>query len=204
MRGVAVRGKRGGLNYTVFGGTTSEFSGSQFFRGAQAEHSAGMLMLDRAAGKRLHWFSTTLVATRPTSIQSLQWSALPGLKLAASGGIGSGDPYGAASLNLEHTALTVNVSYVKAGSKFQRLAGSRQATSEMDRENIEISYRPLDSLSFTVARHNFFQPLDAGGEIRELVDQVPISSRITMASVAALRSSILAVRSSGVWVLPGG
>jgi hypothetical protein len=170
----------------AFAGATSSDFNSPLFQGVRAENPAGILFLKKQIAPRLQASSKTVFSRQTTAIESLEWEPRPKLKIAASGGAGAGQPYGAASLSLLRPWIDVKAAYIQAGSNFHRIAVQQPLMSEPDRENIDVTLRPSKYFSIGGGRNNYLSPLDnSQTNVRSSVNQVSGSVQLRGASLSA-------------------
>jgi hypothetical protein len=162
-----------------FAGTTATGFAAPYFRGARAEGGVGLLFVDYQLSPTLRTFSRNVLSGRQTTIHGLEWQVSPGIRTSIAGGVGSNQPYYAASLIAEREWVNVKAGYVGAGSQFRRIAVQTPLSPESDRENILITIHPKSYLSFAVGRQNLLQPPSLGaGQSRASVNQYLASLRL--------------------------
>ena len=152
--------KRG--RWYAFVGTTSLGYSTPFFMAAQPDTGLGILYLDRPLSGNLRFVSRTLLSRRQTSIQSLEWTAGPDLRLSASAGVGSNQPYFAGSMRLDRENLVLRASYIAEGERFQRMQVPSPISSELEKENIAAVYRVNRRITVRGSHENIIQPEIAG------------------------------------------
>jgi hypothetical protein len=59
--------------------------------------------------------------------------------------------------------LTLKLGYVSAGQEFRRVTVLSPLSSEVDKENIEVAWRPNAIISLGAGHHNLLQPVDEKG-----------------------------------------
>jgi hypothetical protein len=159
-RYIPIRG--GGLELTrsqfhVVGmlGGTSINRGAPFFRGAKWDSPIGALFMDRALAARWHVFSRNAFSSRQTSIHGVEWRATDSLKLATAAGIGTGQPYVAASATLEERWLSASAAYARPHEGFGRVVADSPMTAEHEAENLSVTLRPRSWWSLSGTRQHF-------------------------------------------------
>src|SRR4051812_19877603 len=95
LRGVSLGRSNDVDQAFIFAGYKSLPYGAPFFRAASTNDAVGIVLLSHRVTDKLRFFSRNLFSSEKTSIQGLEWLAKDWLKVSASGGIGSGKPYGA-------------------------------------------------------------------------------------------------------------
>jgi hypothetical protein len=164
--------------FAIAGATSTQFS-SPLFEGARAENPAGVIFLTKQLTPNLEASSKMVFSRQTTAIESLEWQPAEKLKLAASGGIGANQPYGAASLDLSRRWIDLKAAYIEAGNQFQRVALETPLLSEPDRENVQVTVRPANFISFSGGRQNFLTPVgNSQKNVRSSIDQVSGSLQV--------------------------
>src|SRR5256714_5851627 len=157
-RGVGITAREGKANVFVFAGGTALVRGAPFFQSAHADLPVAMLFTDVPLSPTLHLYSKSVLSRRRTSIQAVDWRARKWLRTGFAGGMGSNQPYFAASADAENHWLSLKASYVAAGDRFSRIAASSVFASEVTRENISAIIKPSASVLFTLGHQNLLQP----------------------------------------------
>jgi hypothetical protein len=184
--GVGVKTKLNNTDIFAFAGATSSDFNSPLFEGARAESPAGILFLKRQIAPGLRASSNMVFSGQTTAIQSLEWEPREKLTIAASGGVGANQPYGAASLSFMRPWIDVKAAYIDAGRNFHRVAVQQPLMSEPDRENIDVTLRPSKYFSISGGRNNYLSPLDnTQTNVRSSVNQVSGSVQIHGAAISA-------------------
>jgi hypothetical protein len=143
----------------VFGGVTSNWMGTGFFQAAQSADPAGIVFFHRRLSNTLQFYSRGIFSTHNTSLQALEWQPDKWLKIASTGGIGSGKAYFASSFDAELRKWKVRASYVQASTEFRRVTVPSILNSEADRENVEVAYQPNSNFALSAAHRNLLQPV---------------------------------------------
>ncbi len=160
-RSVSVLRKKGAGQSLIFAGATSTGLHAPFLNVSRAESWAVAFLSERRLSPSKRWVSRNLYSHRLTSIQSLEWSG-ENLKLAFSGGLGAGQPYGASTLVFNRRWIIVEAGYTRAGDEFRRVIVSTPQFSENDRESIRVQLTPLPRLRFVASRHHYLAPERSG------------------------------------------
>jgi hypothetical protein len=147
IRGISV-GRSNEIDQAfVFAGYKSLSYGAPFFRAASANDAVGIVLLSHRFNQRVKFFSRNLFSSEKTSIQGLEWLAKDWLKLSASGGVGSGRPYGAIAGNADFRQFTFKGAYIAQGTNFRRAAFNGLVVSEPVGANIAVTWKPARRLS---------------------------------------------------------
>src|SRR5439155_21426540 len=118
-----------------FAGGTALVRGTSFFQSARADLPVAMLFTDVALSPTLHFYSKSVISRRRTSIEAVDWQTRKWLRTSLAGGMGSNEPYLAASADAETNWLSLKTSYVAASDRFSRIMGSSIFASRVTREN---------------------------------------------------------------------
>jgi hypothetical protein len=184
--GAGMKGKVRDTELFAFAGAISTNFESPFFEGVRAENPAGILFLKRQIAPHFMLSSNMVFSAQTTSIESLQWQPLKDLKIAASGGVGANQPYGAGSVNFSRPWLDLKAAYIEAGNQFHRVAVAAPLMSEPDRENAMVTVRPTHFLSFSGGRNNYLSPLgNTQTNVRSTVNDVSGALRVAGTGLSA-------------------
>ena len=160
MRGFGFNQVNRTTNLAARAGALSVGYNSPFFNGASASQPAALLFLTKQLSPRWLLASDAIVTRQLTQIEALQWTPRPKFQLAAAAGVGAGDPFSAFSLNLERTRIELQAAYIKTGENFHRIAGASPQLAEPDRDNLAVTLRPWEFLSFGVSRNHYLLAAD--------------------------------------------
>lgn len=162
----------------VFAGVTTLPAGSPLFQAFQNQTPLAMVFIDRPITTNFHFYSRNILSHHQTWIEGFDWQVREWLKTAASAGMGSNQPYFAASVEADRYWYNVKAGYIAAGSDFRRITTPSLFVSEPDRENLQVAVKPYSSLVLTAGHENFLAPsgysLSAPFE-RASVDQLQTS-----------------------------
>ncbi len=162
-RGAAWRISSANGSFRVFAGFSSQRFGTPFLLTAEPDRFAGAIFFSRPVNSKLVYSLDFVHTGRGTLLQSFAWTPSKSLALAITGGASGSDPYSSASLDFHDTVFDLKASYTQAGDSFRRITVSSPLTTEYDRENIALEFRPLRSLSLNVSRQNLLSPQDNRG-----------------------------------------
>jgi hypothetical protein len=172
VRGIGVTHKDSFLNYYAFAGTTSTWLGTGLFNAATSDDPVGLLFCERKINEHFRFFSRNIVSRRQSSLQGVQYQPNRSVKASLIAGIGSNQKYFAASFDAETQKLIFRTSYVLTGKSFQRISLATPLSSEVNKGNAQVLYKPLDFVSFTAGHQNLLEPVTLGGAMQQVaVDQ---------------------------------
>lgn len=157
----------------AFAGTTSTWLGTGFFNAATSESPVAIVFYQRQLKDKLRFFSRNIASSRQTLLEGLEWSPEKWAHVSITGGIGSNQPYAAAAFDAETQKLAFRTSYVVTGDMFRRVTVISPMSSEVNKGNVQMLYKPNEYLSITTGHQNILQPVTVGGPLEAAsVDQI--------------------------------
>lgn len=161
-RGVGATRKNSASMFYVFAGATSTWLGTGFFNAATSNDPVGIFFYQRKLTERLTFFSRNIVSNRQTLLQGLEWKQNKWLTASLTGGIGSNQKYFASSLDAETHKLAFKASYVVMGDSFRRVTVLSPTSSEVNKGNVQMLYKPYEFVSITAGHENILEALTPG------------------------------------------
>jgi hypothetical protein len=158
-RGFGVSRIAGNSSFRFFGGTSSTGFSTGYFQAARSDDATALLFYNYRLSSRLRFVSRNVVSKSKTSLQGISWRPARWLEVAASGGLGSDQPYAATGFNIETNKLALRAAYVDTGTRFRRITLMSPLASEVQKANIEIAYQPNRIVSLNAGHHNILEPL---------------------------------------------
>jgi len=165
-RGIGATRKDDDSTFYAFAGTTSTWLGTGFFNAAKSNDPVGILFYQRRLSKRLTLFSRDILSNRQTLLQGVEYRPSKWLKASLTDGIGSSQKYFASSLDAETQKLAFKASYVVTGDMFRRVTVISPMSSEVNKGNVQMLYRPNEFVTITTGHENILEPLTAGGPMQ--------------------------------------
>jgi hypothetical protein len=157
VQGASYSGGNDRTSYLAFGGASSAGVAAPSFQPTNIEQPMGALFLQHRAALTVKVMATAIFADKQTVLPGLEWQPLPDLTMGFVAGVGSGRPYGASSLSLRRGRWDVKASYAWNPDRFRRAPVPTPNQTEVDRENISITYELSPQFSIGVGRQNFVQ-----------------------------------------------
>ena len=148
--------------FYVFAGATSTWLGTGFFNAATSNDPVGIFFYQRKLTERLTFVSRNIVSHRQTLLQGLEWKQNKWLKASLAAGIGSNQKYFASSLDAETQKLAFKASYVVMGDSFRRVTVLSPTSSEVNKGNVQMLYKPYEFVSLTAGHENILEALTPG------------------------------------------
>jgi hypothetical protein len=158
-RGMGVKTKINGFDITAFGGTTSSLYETPLFEGAGSGDGMGFVSLHQTMSPKWQiWTDALYSDRRMTDLIAVQWAPAHNFRLAATGGVGANEPYGAVSINLSRKYVDVLGSYISAGPDFRRVVVSSPIQAEPDKGNILVTVRPARFMTLSGGAQSYQVP----------------------------------------------
>jgi hypothetical protein len=172
-RGIGAMRKDAESSFYAFAGTTSTWLGTGFFNAATSKDPVGLFFYECEVSKRLKLFSREILSHRQTFVQGVEYKPNPWLKASLTVGIGSNQKYVASAIEAETQRLAFKASYVIAGDSFRRVTVISPMSSEVNKGNVQMLYKPADFVTITTGHENILEPLTPGGPAQQAsVNQV--------------------------------
>ena len=153
--------------FYAFAGTTSTWVGTGFFSAATSDRPAGVFFYERKWNRHFKFFSRDIVSNTQTALQGLEWQPKKWIRTAVTGGTGSNQKYFASSVDIETEKLALKSSYVVTGDQFQRVTVISPLSSEVNKGNVQMLYRPNNFVSITTGHENILEPITIGGPMQQ-------------------------------------
>jgi hypothetical protein len=157
VQGFSYTGANDQGSYLVFGGASSAGVGAPSFQPTSIEEPMGAVFLEHPLEPTLRLTSTAILADQLTFLPGVQWQPTPDLTTGFVLGIGSDRPYAASSISLRQGGLGLKASYAWNPNRFRRAPVPTPNQTEVDRENVMLSYDLTPEFSVGIGRQNFVQ-----------------------------------------------
>ncbi|HKR86348.1 MAG TPA: hypothetical protein VJS37_19465 [Terriglobales bacterium] len=157
----------------AFAGTTSTWLGTGFFNAATIDRPVAIVFYQRKLQDNLRLYSHNVAGNRQTLLEGLEWTPEKWAHASVTGGIGSNQPYAAAAFDAESQKLAFKTSYVVTGDMFRRVTVISPMSSEVNKGNVQMLYKPNEYISVTTGHENILQPVTVGGPMQAAsIDQL--------------------------------
>jgi hypothetical protein len=157
VQGVSYAGVNDQGSYLVFGGASSAGVGAPSFQPTNIEEPMGAVFLEQRVKPTVRLTSTAVMADQLTFLPGVEWQPTPDLTTGLVLGIGSDRPYAASSISLRRGSLGVKASYAWNPDRFRRAPVPTPNQTEVDRENVMLTYDLTPEFSVGIGRQNFVQ-----------------------------------------------
>jgi hypothetical protein len=157
VQGISFSGGNERSSYLAFGGASSSGLGAPSFQASSMEEPMAALFLQHRVAPTVRLTATALFADQQTVLPGVQWQPTPDLTTALVAGVGSGRRYAASSMVLRQGPVGVKASYAWNPDRFRRAAVATPNQTEVDRENIMVTYELSPQFSVGVGRQNYVQ-----------------------------------------------
>jgi hypothetical protein len=166
-RGVGTTRKFENSTFYAFAGTTSTWFGTGFFNSATSDDPVAIFFYERKLSRELKFFSRDIISNRQTSLQGIEYRPNKWLKTSLTGGMGSSQGYFASAVDAETEKVAIKSSYVITGDAFRRVTVMSPMSSEVNKDNVQMLYRPSEFVSITTGHENILEPLTLGGSMQQ-------------------------------------
>ena len=157
VQGMSYSGGDARTSYLAFGGASSTGRASQSFQPTSIEAPMGALFVQRRLAPTLRLTTSSVFADKQTLLPGLQWQPTPDITTAVVSGIGANKPYASSSVVLREGPVEVKASYAWNSNGFRRVSVPIPNQTEIDRENLMVTYAVSSEFSLGVSRQNFVQ-----------------------------------------------
>jgi len=157
VQGASYARTQGRTGVVAFGGASSEGLAAPAFLAARAQAPMGALFLQHSVSPTVRLSSTAVIAERQSVVPGIEWQATPDVTASLAAGGSVGRPYGAASLMAHSGRFGFRGSYVYNPSRFRRAPVPAPLQTDVDRENLELTYQLTSDFSIGVGRQHFVQ-----------------------------------------------
>jgi hypothetical protein len=157
VQGASVVRHRGPTRALLFAGASATGSGGSFAQAQRAERPLGVLLLDHTLAPRLRGSAQAILARRQSFRAALAWTDSAGIEAAGMLGTGANRPFASASLLMDRDLWTLRAQYVGAAAGFRPADLPIPPQSRPDGLNLQLTLRPIESLTLTLGRQGFVQ-----------------------------------------------
>jgi hypothetical protein len=157
VQGVSYAGSDPHGGYLLFGGASSAGVAAPSFQPTNIEKPMGAVFLERRLQSTVRLTATAIAAQRQTILPGMEWQPTPDIVAGFVVGMGSDRPYAASSIALREGRLGVKASYAWNPERFRRAPVPTPNQTEVDRENVMVTYDISPEFSVGVGRQNFVQ-----------------------------------------------
>lgn len=157
VQGASYARTQGRTSFVAFGGASSEGLAAPAFFAARAQAPMGALFVEHRASPALRLTTSAVLGPTQTIVPGVQWQPTPDVTTALVGGVGAGRPYAAASVVARTGRFGLKASYVFNPDRFRRASVPAPLQTDVDKENVELTYQLTPDFSVGVSRQHFVQ-----------------------------------------------
>jgi len=157
VQGLSYAGGTRQTSFLVFAGASSAGVGAPSFQPTAIEQPMGAVFVQHWVEPTLRLTADAIFAQHQTILPGVEWQPTPDVRTGVVLGMGSDRPYAASSLSLRQGGLGVQASYAWNPDRFRRVPVPTPNQTEVDRENLMITYDLSPEFSVGAARQNFVQ-----------------------------------------------
>jgi len=156
-QGASLQRRRGRTMLHVFGGASADAVAAPYFASNRPARAMAYARAQHDVHRTLSLVGHAVAAARQSLLASVRWTPARALTASAAAGVGSNAWYTAAALDARTRRLDVRAAYVVPGHGFRRADAPMPLQSELERENLLVTWRPAGSLSLSAGRQHFRQ-----------------------------------------------
>jgi carboxypeptidase family protein len=144
-------------SFLAFGGASSAGVGAPSFQPVNIEKPMGAIFFQHRAAPTVRVMASAIFARQQTVLPGLEWRPAPDVTAGFVAGVGSGRLYAASSLSLRQGRLGATGSYVWNPDRFHRVPVPTPNQTEVDRENVSLTYDVTEAFTVGLSRQNYVQ-----------------------------------------------
>lgn len=183
-QGAAIQRRRGRTQLWAFAGASANTLSGTLFTAQRPSRAMGYVRTRYDVSRTVALSAHAVATDRQTLLGSLAWEPTLGTQASATLGIGSNSPYGALALERSSPRLDVKATLAGIGREFRRASAPMPLQSELERENLLVTWKPRDGWSLGVGRQHFRQDsVFEGIAQRATLNQITGSGRVLGTSV---------------------
>ena len=157
VQGASYTGGNDRTSYLAFGGASSTGLGAPSFQAGGIGEPMGAFFVQRRVAPTVRLTTAAVFAGRQTVLPGIQWQPAPHITTALVTGVGSNRPYAASSVLLRQGPLAVKALYAWNPDRFRRSPVPTPNQTELEQENLMLTYDLGDEFSVGVSRQNYIQ-----------------------------------------------
>lgn len=179
VQGASLQRRRGRTQLWAFAGASASALSAPMFASQRPTRPMAYVRTQYDVSRTFSLSAHAVATDRQTFLGSVNWEPALGTTASATLGAGSNSPYGALALKRSGRQLDLKASFVGIGPSFRRASAPMPLQSEMERENVLVTWKPSPGWSLGVGRQHFRQDsVYAGIEQRATLNQITGSARV--------------------------
>jgi hypothetical protein len=172
-QGLSLQRRRGRTTLHAFAGASASAVAAPYFAANTPSRAMAYARGTHDLTRTLSLSAHGVLTERQTLLGSVRWRPTPRLATFATAGVGSNAPYAALAVDARTTRLDVKGAFAALGAGFRRASAPMPLQSELERENLQVTWRATPTLSLAVGRQHFrldsaFRGLPARAELTQL------------------------------------
>jgi len=156
-QGASVQRRRGRTTLHAFAGASANAVAAPYFAANTPSRAMAYLRGTHDLSRTVSLSAHGVLTDRQTFLGSVRWRPTPTLATYATAGVGSNAPYAALAFDARTARLDVKGAFAALGERFRRASAPMPLQSELERENLQVTWRATPSLSLAVGRQHFRQ-----------------------------------------------
>ena len=185
-QGASLQRRRGRTTVHAFAGASASAVAAPYFASNSPSRAMAYLRAQYDVSRTLSLVGHAVATDRQSLIGSLRWRPSLGVTASAAGGLGNNAPYAAASLDARFARVDVKSTYAVLGERFRRASAPMPLQSELEKENLLVTWRARPNVSVTVGRQHFRQDSSFRGlPQRATLSQISATTQLRGASISS-------------------
>lgn len=176
-QGASLQRRRGRTSLQAFAGASANAVAAPYFASNTASRAMAYSRLQYDVSRTLSVVGHAVATNRQTLLGTVRWTPALGMTTSATAGVGSNAPYATAALDARTTRVDVKAAYAYLADGFRRASAPMPLQSELERENVLVTWRATPQLSLSAGRQHFRQDsVFRGIPQRAALDQVSVNT----------------------------
>ena len=183
-QGASLQQRRGRAQIWAFAGASASALSAPMFASQRATRAMAYVRTRYDVTRNLALSAHAVATDRQSLLASASWEPALGTVASATAGVGNNSPYGALAVERSSPRLDLKASLTGIGTRFRRASAPMPMQSEIEHENLLVTWKPRAGWSLGFGRQHFRQDsVYEGIEQRATLNQVTGSASIAGTSV---------------------
>lgn len=184
-QGASLQRRRGRTQLWAFAGASASALSAPMFASQRAVRPMGYLRVRHDVTRSLALSAHAVGTDKQSFFGSVRWEPGQNTVVTATAGAGNNSPYGALGFEQSSRHFDVKASLAGIGADFRRASAPMPMQTELERENVLVTWKPKPGWSLGVGRQHFRQDsVYVGIAQRATLNQITGSAAIGSASIS--------------------
>ncbi len=183
-QGASLQQRRGRTQIWAFAGASASALSAPMFASQRATRAMAYVRTRYDVTRKLALTVHAVATDRQSLLASASWEPALGTVASATAGVGSNSPYGSLAVERASPQLDLKASLTGIGSRFRRASAPMPMQSEVEHENVLVTWKPRAGFSLGAGRQHFRQDsVYEGLAQRATLNQITGSASVAGTSV---------------------